>query len=175
MAASVRRAFGTLSDCIGTGITVPSPRGLVVYNDTLYLTGFGSNQLLGCPINPATGELRACANISVTKNGTRPYGLATNGDYLYITYIFSNEIYKCPLVTLSTVPSPCELTSADNLSLPNDLAFDEGFAYITSRGTFENVARCMVNTTTGDLGPGCEVFTYPGLGTPRGTIFPPMG
>jgi len=70
-------------------------------------------------------------------------------------------------------PSPCELTAADNLDGPYGLAFDDGFAYITNAGA-SSVTRCMVNTSTGDLGPGCEQSTSLTLSRPVGIVFPPQ-
>ena len=165
---------GTLSGCTGTGINPSFPFDMVVYDDILYVADPGSNLVLGCPINPTTGELITVADTQMTDKGDDPAGLAINGDYLYITYASTNAVFKCPLATLSTSnPSPCELTAADNLVGPFDLAFDDGFAYITN-GDVDSVTRCMVNTSTGDLGPGCEQSTSLTLSGPVGIVFPPQ-
>ena len=71
---------------------------------------------------------------------------------------------------------PChwENTGADNLVVPNNVVFPSGNAYITNRNA-NSVTRCMVNASTGDLGPGCDKSTYFTLNGPRGIIFPPTG
>ena len=165
---------GTLSGCTGTGINLIFPLDMVVYDDILYVADVGSDLVLGCPINPTTGELVTVADTQMTDKGDFPAGLAINGDYLYITYLDSDNVFKCLLATLSTSnPSPCELTAADNLVEPYGLAFDDGFAYITNAGD-SSVTRCMVNTITGDLGPGCEQSTSLTLSRPVGIVFPPQ-
>jgi hypothetical protein len=163
---------GTLSGCTDTGINPIFALDMVVYDDILYVVDIGSG-VLGCPINPTTGELVTVADTQMTDKGDGPAGLAINGDYLYITYANTNDVFKCLLATLSTSnPSPCELTAADNLVEPYDLAFDDGFAYITNAG--DSVTRCMVNTSTGDLGPSCEQSTSLTLSRPVGIVFPPQ-
>jgi len=114
----------------------------------------------------------------MTEKGTGPFGFAINGGYLYISYFISNQVYKCPLSSLSTtVASPCELTDADNLNGPYDLAFsNDGYVYITNYINDNNgkaVTRCAVNGTTGNLGP-CEQSSTFNLARPAGIMFPPQ-
>lgn len=167
---------GTLSGCTNTGVTA-STWDLMVINSTLYVAGNLNNNVLSCPIDSMTGVLGTCTDTRVTPKGNNPLGLASSGDYLYITYYGSNNVYKCLLASLSTtVSSPCELTGADNLNGPYDLAFsDDGYVYITNYSNDNNgkaVTRCMVNGTTGDLGP-CEVSSTLNLSSSAGIVFPP--
>ena len=165
---------GALSECNPAGGTVNFAVDLVINNNTLYITEpsfLGDNnpnpdRLLGCPINPMTGVLGTCANTQMMSAGDLIFGLAINRDYLYILYRNSRNVYKCLLATLSmTGLSPCDLTGADELFGPGDLAFSNGYVYITNfaslveKGVEEGspVTRCVVNGTTGNLGP-CEEF-----------------
>lgn len=107
------------------------------------------------------------------------FGLAINGGYLYITYasVNSNNVFKCLLATLSTtVPSPCQLTGADKLNAPIDLALSNGYAYITNTGngnTGKAVKRCELDAFTGDLG-SCEESLNFQVRNPGGIVFPPQ-
>lgn len=176
---TIAQADGALSDCNPTGTTtIPNPRSLVIYNNTLYVADILTDIVLGCPINPTTGDLGACADTQVTPKGKYPAGLAINGGYLYIAYFDSNNVYKCLLTTLSTtVASPCELTGASALNGPPDLTFfNDGYGYITNYNSLNDgkaVTRCVVDATTGGLG-SCEESSTFQLSNAFGIVFPPQ-
>lgn len=96
---------------------------------------------------------------------------SSSGSWLIAPQLSSSNIYLCPIIVSTGAVSTCTPSSITGVSAPQHIAVNNGYLYVVNNGL--NVQSCLLNSTTGAIGPCTTVSGIAAISNPYSIAFSP--